>query len=301
MPYMMKHALLALLLLSIAAAAQATSAARHDKAWWHAIIANDFEPRDDAPAVGLLPELSGYLGSPDPELRDGIAYPVLTQWIYVRQLVPAGVLRELVADWRANLSRGIGEQGTDTVFLRSFSALMLSVAAARDNKAPWLDETGFDGLLADALAYLREERDTRGFDEEKGWIHAVAHTADLLKFLARSRYLDPADQGAILGAIAGKLEAIDHVLVRGEDERLARAVVSVVARPDADMAAFGLFLERLRPEQTAGLPTRSELAVNQNRKHLAVSLHALLATDASRAGSAEPARQQLVKFLEEIL
>ena len=273
----------------------------HDKAYWRAVIANDFEPRTDAPAVGLLPELSGYLGSPDPELRDEIGYSVLTQWIYVKQLVPAEVLQGLVAEWRANLSRGIGEQETDTVFLRSFSALMLSVAAALDNKAPWLDETGFDALLADALAYLREERDTRGFDEEKGWIHSVAHTADLLKFLARSRFLEPADQAAILGAIADKLDAIDHVLVRGEDERLARAVVAIVARQDADMAAFERFLARLPSAAAAGLPTKSQLAINQNRKHLAVSLHALLATDASKAGSTERAEEKVLKLLEEML
>jgi hypothetical protein len=247
----------------------------------------------------LLRELSGYLGSPDPELRDEIGYSVLTRWIYVEQLVPDEVLQGLVAEWRANLARGIGEQGTDTVFLRSFSALMLSVAAALDNKTPWLDEPGFDLLLADALAYLREERDTRGFDEEKGWIHAVAHTADLLKFLARSRFLEPADQAAILGAIAGKLDTIDHVLVRGEDERLARALVAIVARPDADMAAFGEFLARLRPARAAGLPTTSQLAVNQNRKHLAVSLHALLATDANKA--TERAEEKVLQLLEEVL
>ena len=314
----MKPALLALLLAALPAVAgqralilerevytapgwATGSAAGHEKAWWQAIITNDFEPHADAPAVGLLPELSSYLGSPDPELRDEIGYAVLTQWIYVKQLVPADVLQGLVAEWRANLSRGIGAQGTDTVFLRSFSALMLSVAAALDNKSPWLDKAGFDGLLADALVYLREERDTRGFDEEKGWIHSVAHTADLLKFLARSRFLEAADQGAILSAIADKLDATDHVLVRGEDERLARAVASIVARPDADMGAFERFLERLRPTPTAGLPTRPALAVNQNRKNLAVSLHALLATDASRAGSTKTAREKLLKLLEEVL
>lgn len=273
----------------------------HDKAYWRAVIANDFEPHGDVPPASLLPELSGYLGSPDPELRDEIGYSVLTQWIYVKRLVPAGILQGLVAGWRSNLSRGIGERGADTVFLRSFSALMLSVAAALDNKAPWLDEAGFDGLLADALAYLREERDTRGFDEEKGWIHSVAHTADLLKFLARSRFLEPGDQAAILNGIADKLDAVDHVLVRGEDERLAHVIVSVVARPDADTAAFGTFLERLRPARLAGLPTRSELAVNQNRKNLAVSLHALLSTGPGKTGSTKRAREQLLKLLEEVL
>lgn len=285
--------------LLTAAAAQAQPG--HPREYWRAVIASDFEPRDDASFAELAGELSGYLGAPDPELRDEIAYAVLTQWIYVRQLVPADVLESLVAEWRANLRRGIGQRGTDSVFLRSFSALMLSVAAALDTKAPWLDAAGFDLLLADALAYLRDEQDTRGFDPGKGWIHSVAHTADLLKFLARSRFLEPADQAVILNAIADKLDAVEHMLVVGEDERLARVVVSIVARPDADMAAFDEFLERLRPVPVAGLPTPSQLAVNQNRKHLAVSMHALLAVDARKPESTEAARERMVKLLKEVL
>jgi hypothetical protein len=34
--------------------------------------------------------------------------------------------------------------------------------------------------------YLRDERDLRGFDPKKGWMHATAHTADLLAELSRS-------------------------------------------------------------------------------------------------------------------
>ena len=38
----------------------------------------------------------------------------------------------------------------------------------------------------DALAYLAAELDLRGIEPRVGWIHATAHTADLLKFLARN-------------------------------------------------------------------------------------------------------------------
>jgi hypothetical protein len=258
---------------------RAQSLEAHDEAWWRAIAANDFAPPANEPIEPLLQELSGYLASPDPQLRDDIAYGVLTQWMYVKQIVPPAMRRELIDAWCANLERGIGEQGTDSVFLRSFSALMLSVATALDNQAPYLDDTGFDRLLNSALTYLSDERDTRGFDAEKGWIHSVAHTADLLKFLGRSRHLERRDQSAILVAIAGKLNGIDHALVHGEDERLARAVVSIVARPDADMPSFRAFVDSLKPVAPHGLPTPAELAVNQNRKHLAVSLYAVLSTD----------------------
>lgn len=269
-------AAVSLVLVLLAAAGQPRPQGSHDTAYWHAVIENDFAPPGDVPLPSLLRELSGYLSLPDPELRDGIGYRVLTQWLYVQDRVPLKLRRELAAEWRENLSMGIGDAGTDSVFLRSFSALMLSVAVALDNQSPWLDAGEFDRLLESALVYLRDERDTRGFDPEKGWIHSVAHTADLLKFLARSRYLEVSEQGEILAAIADKLSRLDHVLTRGEDERLARAVAAVVARSDADMPVFEVFLERLKPLPLQALPTPERLAVNQNRRHLTVSLYAVL-------------------------
>ncbi len=121
---------------------------------------------------------------------------------------------------------------------RSFSALSLGVLAILDNEAPYLERDEFDGLLAAALEYLRNEKDVCSFDATMGWLHSVAHTADLLKFLARSRHLRVQQQGMVLSAITGKLRAVETVLVDGEDERLARAVLSIAARPDFDEAAF---------------------------------------------------------------
>ncbi|HEX9852968.1 MAG TPA: DUF2785 domain-containing protein, partial [Woeseiaceae bacterium] len=136
----------------------------HDKSWWQAVIADDFTPPEDRPLSSLTQELSDYLASTDPELRDDIAYSLLTQWMYVKRIVPPALRTALIADWTENLKHGIGERGTESIFRRSFSALMLSVVTALDNEAPYLDKAAFDGLLDAGLTYLRDERDTRGFD-----------------------------------------------------------------------------------------------------------------------------------------
>lgn len=280
---------------------QTPSPEAHDKAYWRDIIASDYTPPADVSLPSLVQELSGYLASTDPALRDEIAYSISTHWMYVKRIVPLDVRHELVAQWSANLTRGIGEQGTDSVFLRSFSALMLSVAVALDNEAPWIEGAEFDRLLTSASTYLREERDTRGFDAEKGWIHSVAHTADLLKFLGRNRHLEVSEQSRILTAIAEKLTQLDHVLIHGEDERLARAVVSIVARPDADMSGFQAFLDDLKQVWPEGLPTPAQLAVNQNRKNLAVSLYAVLNTDGRDLESLHGAAESVLTLLKSMM
>jgi hypothetical protein len=191
--------------------------------------------------------------------------------------------------WSANLRIGLGESGTDSVLLRSFSALDLSVLAAHDLQAPFLTPAEFDTLLRDALAYLRDERDVRGYDAAVGWRHSCAHTADLLKFLARSPRLTPAGQAQILDAIAAKATREgDPVYVWGEDERMARALLSVVRRKDFDAALLDPWLARftaLHKKAWAADPLQANLlAADQNGKNLLRALHALL----SQALAAEP-------------
>lgn len=158
----------------------------HDRELWRAIEKNRFAVPDGQPVFPLLQELSGNLGSTDPELRDDLAYSIIDNWVR-HQALSAAELNSLADEWRANLRAEIGESGTDTVFKRSFSALCLASLLRRELSTPFLGPQRFQAVLADALEYLRQERDLRGFDPTKGWIHATAHTADLLANLAPIR------------------------------------------------------------------------------------------------------------------
>ena len=231
-----------LALLGAEATLDGAPAAPRDKAFWLAIARNDYKVPDGESADALVRELNAYLGSPDPELRDDCAYSIAAAWIYRDKRLSPETLRALLAEWTGNFRKGIGETGSDGALLRSFSALDLSTLAALDNVQPFLEDEEFDATLSAALAYLAAERDLRGFDPAKGWIHATAHTADVLKFLGRSRRLKPADQGRILAAIGSKVRAAGLVFVWGENERLARAVESLALRPDFDRAAFTAWL-----------------------------------------------------------
>ena len=183
--------------------------------------------------------------------------------------------------------------------MRSFSALNLSILAARDNKEPYLERAGFEELLDGALAYLAGEADLRGYVPGTGWHHSTAHTADLIKFLARSRYLEVADQGRILSAIAAKLRAAD-VYAFGEDERLAAAVLSLVRREDFDPARFDRWIDSFAAEAKAiwvesELDPKRHVAV-QNGKNLMRALLVLVSGE-EQAASEEAVRLKLLEAL----
>ncbi len=136
----------------------------HDRQFWRDIAKNHYAIPKGQQVFSLVRELSGYLGSPDPELRDDLAYSILDVWIVYRNQLSATELNSLESEWETNLRAGIGETGTDSVFRRSFSVLCLAALAERDLKSPFLGETGYRKLFDDSLIYLRQERDLRGFD-----------------------------------------------------------------------------------------------------------------------------------------
>jgi len=217
----------------------------HGKEYWRAIAANRYEVLEGGKTFELAKELSGYLKSSDPELRDDLAYSILATWILEKDAFTANELLTLEEEWRGNLKTGIGESETDSVLGRSFSALCLAAIAERELKKPFLGEARYRTLLEAALQYMKDEKDLRGFDAEKGWIHSAAHTADLLAALAKHRLFTVQDQGAVLRAIWWKLEGADVVFAFGEQDRLANVLATMAQRKDFDAVGFEAWLHQM--------------------------------------------------------
>ena len=192
---MRRAAGLALLLpfLAVALAAHAAPPA-HDVAFWHALAAKEFAVPEGESVGALALEAAELLSSPDPKLRDSVAFDALARWVYVQGLVPPDGLEALRLRLQEGLAKGLSESGTDSAYGRSFSALALSILAAVDLKSPWMTKEAFEDLLAATTRYLTAEKDVGGFVAGAGWVHAAAHTADVLKFLGRNPKLTPAGQ-----------------------------------------------------------------------------------------------------------
>jgi hypothetical protein len=215
-----------------------------DRSFWR-VIANDENALPQGEWVAeLTPELLGWLGSTDAELRDEFAYRILAAWIERGQYAP-DQLRTMAKQMTANLEAGLGEEGTDSVFLRTYSVLILMEIVALDNASQFLERNDLEGFLETALGYLRRERDLRSYVAGPGWANAVGHTADLLMMLARSPHLGAAELQRILDGIAERLLTPDPVVfVHHEDERLAYAVLNVLRRDLVDRPRLAAWLDR---------------------------------------------------------
>jgi hypothetical protein len=239
----------ALLLVVFLASISIAAAAPHDREYWRAIAKDRYSVPGNDSADALAPELSAMLASPDHELRDDLAYSILARWIY-RGHFSVPTMVALADEWRGNLKAGIGESGTNSVLKRSFSALCLSELAKREAKSPFMGEKRFHELVAEAVAYLNAELDLRGYEAKLHWIHATAHTADLLAALANSPLLSKEEGNSILHAIDERLVTAKEVYTQGEQDRLAAAIVSVIRRKDFEASKFEPWLAHLQEEDS---------------------------------------------------
>lgn len=228
--------MLIVLFILAAAPAMACPPPGYDKPALQALKKNGFAVADPARRRELAQALVGCLGNPDPELRDGIAFEALSQWMRADAFEAAqmGALRDRLY----GLLDGPEGEG----YARPFAALVLSEVARTDRIKPWMSAAERAAMVDKAAAYVEGVRDYRGYDDVQGWRHGVAHGADWLMQLALNPALDRAQADRILAAVVAQaVPASGHAYVFGEPERLARPVLFVAQRglhSDAEWAAW---------------------------------------------------------------
>jgi Protein of unknown function (DUF2785) len=218
--------------------------ARMESAFWEQVAAGGHRVPTDRPLAELTAELTTMLGDPDPYLRDEIALSTLVSWVF--DGVYDDLLEGLGDGMAAGLTVGLGEQHTDTVFRRSFSALVLAACIERSNGGRAVPD---EALLrwGDRLAgWFVRERDLRGFVPGKGWAHAVAHGADALGALAQAPSFGRLELTVLLDVVADRLLAPTTArLVHGEDDRLAAATMTVLRRDVVPLEVLEPWVARL--------------------------------------------------------
>lgn len=195
---------------------------------WRRVSAADFRVPADRRLSDLTAELTELLGTPESELRE-LALAVFCTWI--ERGVYDDLLPGLGDGIATGLLTGIGERGTDSVFRRSFSALVVAEVIDRDTRRPRVTRAKIHEWGDRLATWFLAERDERGYVEGRGWAHAVAHGADTVAVLARSPHLATPELTVLLDVIADRvLDRTDRLFASGETDRLAHATLEVLRR-----------------------------------------------------------------------
>jgi hypothetical protein len=247
------------------------------RSYWKQVLDEGLQVPTDRPLDDLTAELTTMLGSADPVLRDGTAYPALATW------VDRGVYDDLLVGlgdgMAAGLAVGLGDVDTDTVFRRTFSVLVLAAVIERDSAAQLLPGDQVLRWGDRIVSWLLRERDLRGYVPGKGWAHAVGHGADAIAALAGSRHFGPTELTVLLDVLADRILESDAPLDSGEPDRVASAVMAVLRRNLVPVKVVEPWVARLA---ASGNPSvlrgdRNPYLVTNNAQQLLRSLYLQLA------------------------
>jgi hypothetical protein len=181
---------------------------------WAQVREAGFAVPEGRPLGELVAELAAMLRSPDPVVRDRQAYSTLATWIQ-RGVLSERELRELGDEM-------VPRFGDAELQARTFAPLILDAIVSSGVFEP--------GWVRPFERWYVAEQDLRGYDEKLGWLHAVAHGADLLGTLGLHPAVEPV-QMLRLG-IGRLLTPTQYVLRDMEDDRLGYALAATLTRDD---------------------------------------------------------------------
>lgn len=254
---------------SLIAAAPAQAACPPDAA---VLKAGKWKVDDAARRQVLAIDMLDCLQNPDPVLRDDIGFEGLQHWMRGGQL-ETGTVQAIRVALLARLTAA-----DPSGFAQPFAALALAEVARVDRLKPYLSAQERSTLLTAATTYLTGVRDYRGFDQQAGWRHGVAHAADLMLQLSLNPALGKAEHEAILGAIASQVIAHGgHFYLYGEGERLMAPVFYLARRDTLASADWDAWFARLVAPINAKAPTtQTTLAQRHNLNGFLLPLYATL-------------------------
>jgi len=236
---------------------------------WQAVKDADYAVPVGVEIRPLVEELAAMLASPDPTQRDELGLSILATWL------SRGLLDQTLCHW-------LGDEmavrlGSNDIWTRTFAPLILDVLVSGGVfERSWL--TAFE-------RWYPSETDLRGKDPALGWLHAVAHGADLLGTLGRCPEVEPA---RILDVAARRLSAHTQIAWQdGEDERLGYAIGLTLTRPDLSGADSVAWVDLVEKSWTDREPAPPPPWVGNASRTLRVVL-GLTLTGTRPSGAADP-------------
>lgn len=219
---------------------------------------NDYKVPEGMKPYELTLVMLEHLGDIDMELRDRLIYAVIFKWsvggVYTKEQLKQ--MMAIIVDDK-HLFHGIGEMGTDSVFMRAFSVLLAAIGIYLHRQDAYLTPGELRNIKDSIIDYMDREKDVRGYVEVGGWAHSAAHSADTVDELAQCEELGREELLQILQAVQKKVCIDYHAYICLEDERLSVAVNSLINRnvlSEAEVAewirSFGdIKVEKIMPQR----------------------------------------------------
>lgn len=176
-------------------------------------------------AKDIIDKTLPLIGHHDPKFRDDLIYPVLAHLFHDKHLNEVDLenyLDLLISD--DYLCYDLENKESYSALKRSFTVLQLVIICFVHRRDRIIKEDKINHLLKRFLDYYREESILTGYAPQVGWIHTIAHSADLFAQLLQIEHFKKKDIFNIFNAIQQKMMNDQHDFICNEDERSVVAI-----------------------------------------------------------------------------
>lgn len=190
-------------------------------------INNKEKTWEDVDQEVVLDAMILHIGSPNSNLREMVYRSFYMSIIH--DLLDYETLKKLLNYSVTHLLfKGIGESGTDSVFTRAFTTILIAVIIHKDIEVDFLSKETLIEVKNEIKKYIELERDVRGYVPVKGWAHSIAHVADTCDELIKSEKIAEVEYFPIIEILLKKYCTTPTGFLHGEDDRVVIAVLAML-------------------------------------------------------------------------
>ncbi|WP_074593279.1 DUF2785 domain-containing protein [Bacillus cereus] len=170
-----------------------------------------------------------HIGDTDSYLRDKLIYSTFYHLIkkdYISHTHLQKLLSESISD--KYLLYKIHSDDEDAVFTRTFTTLLITLIIDADTNHNFLSQADLLHVKDQLVLYMNNEHDFRGYVQDHGWAHSIAHASDTFEALIRSPKLETLYYEEILQTLLNKVCVHSIYYKYEEDERLVYPIVAML-------------------------------------------------------------------------
>jgi hypothetical protein len=191
---------------------------------------NNFE-FDNINKYDLVLELFEYIGHPTSEIRDDLIYECLAHLFHDHhfdELTLTTFLNILLDD--KHLQHDLDNKIKYSVLTRSFTILQLVIFIFIHNRDGIIKRDDIVKTFNIFIDYFNQENMLDGYNKEVGWIHAIAHSADLFNQFMKVSWFKNEELEIMFEEIATKMKQDKHLFTFNEEERMVVAIKTGIKR-----------------------------------------------------------------------
>ncbi|PFW97209.1 hypothetical protein COL32_04165 [Bacillus pseudomycoides] len=193
------------------------------------IKANQYAIDSTIDIQDLSSKMLQHIGTPDGYLRDKLIYTTFGHLIindHITQTQLQHLLSQSISE--QYLFYKITTEDKDAVFTRSFTTLLIALIINTDTKHNFLSPSDILDVKDKLIIYMNQEHDFRGYVNDRGWAHSIAHVSDTFEALVKNPKLEPSYYPEILQTLLDKINVHTIYYKYEEDERIVYPIVAML-------------------------------------------------------------------------